>query len=103
MTHATAERVVPWAVVCVGDAIRGADGLSYGVSTIKRTGQHLNVWIVPDEITDTSMYQATVRPDAAVTILDRGEAGQVVDLFAERGIVAEVIEIEAELATGERA
>ena len=95
-----AERIVPWAVVCVGDTIRGADGLSYVVISVERTGaRNLDVWITnyPDNA------QATVRADAAVTILERGEAGTIVDLFAERGIVAEVIEIEAELATGERA
>lgn len=101
MTHATTERIVPWAVVCVGDTIRGADGASYTVTTIKRTGKYLNVWIHTGE--PFGAYQATVRPDAAVTILERGECGTIVDLFVERGIVVEVIEIEAELATGERA
>lgn len=94
------ERIAPWALVCVGDTIRGADALSYVVSTVKLTGHQLNVWI--KSTGPEGQYQATVRPDAAVTILERGEAGQVVDLFAERGIIAEVIEISAESATGER-
>lgn len=95
------ERVGPWALVCVGDTIRGADGSSYVVTTVKHVGRHLSVWIKSGE--PFGAYQATVAPGAAVTILERGEAGTIVDLFAERGIVAEVIEIEAELATGERA
>ena len=95
------ERIVPWALVCVGDSIRGADGLSYAVNTIRKTGRELNVWIRAEEL-DSNTYQACVRPDAAVTILERGECGTIVDLFAERGIIAEVIEISAESATGER-